>query len=116
MPSSNVQVASPTIAKSWKSSLGLLDEAHPLLARHRGQRAVLHRRGPRAIALEHCVDVELIFGHGADATQRAPRAHAPARPDPCARTRPPTPNARGLLDHDVGLMRRELAHERAVGP
>ena len=57
-PSTNVHDASPTIAKSWKSSLRLLDESHPLLAGDRRQRPVLHRRRPFPEAGEHRIDVE----------------------------------------------------------
>src|SRR5262245_54279957 len=45
-------------------TLGLIDEALPLLAGHRGEGSVLHRGGPLPIALDHGVDVEL--GHGRD--------------------------------------------------
>ena len=39
--------------------LRLLDEKPSLLARDRGYRTILDRRGAVAIALEHCIDVEL---------------------------------------------------------
>ena len=61
-PSTNSQVASPTIAKSWKSASALLDETLTFGSRDGRERTVAHRRGAVPEPLQHRVDIELV-GH-----------------------------------------------------
>ena len=94
--------------------MGLLHEPHALFAGHRRKWAVLHRSSPGAVTLEHRVYVELIFGHGPtlpSARHEHTRPPGQIRAHECIRPRVRA----GLLDHDIGLVRRELAHERTVG-
>ena len=85
-------VASPMMAKSWKSTWACSMKRRALLPRHRRQRTVAHRVGPVPEALEHGVDVERL-GHActlaASEMPSGQTAGAPARRR--RRTRPVPP-------------------------
>ena len=114
MPSTNVHDRVADDREVLEVELRLLDELHALLARDRRQRPVLDRRGALAEAGEHRVDVELIVGHGHGKLPSARDEHTRPAGEIGAHEHVGVAERQRALDHRVGLMRRELAHEHAA--
>ena len=81
-PSSNIHEASPTIAKSWKSSCACSMNCCRSGPGDRRQRAVLHGRGALAEPGEHRVDIEFVGHRRATLPGTAERARRATRGRP----------------------------------
>ena len=114
-PSTNVHDRVADDREVLEVELRLLDEPHALLARDRRQRPVLDRRGPLAEAREHRVDIELVVGHRRETLPSARHEHTRPAGEIGAHEHVGVAERARPLDHRVGLMRCELAHERAAG-